>query len=174
MLTDADLLAHCSRVSEYSILIANDFLSAAEDFANLHTAAVLHDIGKNFIRHDILYKSDRLTSDEYDMIKYHTKIGAMLVDEYFADPSITLAVKHHHERYDGQGYPSGLSGEDIPLLSRIICVADCFDVMRNGRFYSKPMTTEGIIGDFTANSGYQLDPQIVSTTVKLIESGILA
>ena len=135
---------------------------------NLMMAGHLHDIGKIAIPEEVLHKPGRLTDEEYDIVKTHAEIGYRIlnaVDEY---QEIALATLHHHERYDGKGYPKGLSGEDIPLISRIISVVDAYEAITSDRVYRKSLGKEFAIQELKACSGSQFDPKIVDVFIRCI------
>lgn len=136
---------------------------------NLMMAGHLHDIGKIAIPEEVLHKPGRLTDEEYDIVKTHAEIGYRIlnaVDEY---EEIALATLYHHERYDGKGYPKGLSGEDIPLISRIISVVDAYEAMTSDRVYRKSLGKEFAIQELKACRGSQFDPKIVDVFIKSLE-----
>lgn len=136
---------------------------------NLMMAGHLHDIGKIAIPEEVLHKPGRLTDEEYDIVKTHAEIGYRIlnaVDEY---QEIALATLHHHERYDGKGYPKGLSGEDIPLISRIISVVDAYEAMTSDRVYRKSLGKAFAIQELKACSGSQFDPKIVDVFIRSID-----
>ena len=118
---------HSDRVSEYSLLIGEKLNLPPEQMKTLKIGALFHDIGKIGIPDAILLKTDKLTDDEYSEIKNHPAIGAHILSNASIFADIIPIVKHHHERYDGKGYPARLAGEDIPYLARIVAVADTFD-----------------------------------------------
>ncbi len=137
----------------------------------LVTGALLHDIGKVGIPDHILHKPGRLTDEEYGVIKRHPILGAQIVAPV-AELAPTLPiVRHHHERFDGGGYPDGLRGEDIPLQARIVSVADAFDSMIRSRPYGYGVSHEVALGEIDANSGSQFDPRIVAALKAVLEAG---
>ena len=135
-------------------------------------SSVLHDVGKIFISDFLLNKPGKLTQDEFDMIKTHTKLGGQIVDELFTDnvEEATLdvirdIVVHHHEKWDGTGYPEGLSGEAIPLAARIMSVADVFDALASKRPYKEPMSVDRALAVLEDEKGTFFDPEIVDALV---------
>lgn len=130
----------------------------------------LHDIGKIAIDQSILLKPGPLTKIELDEIQRHPDVGYKILKSSKETTSIAEYVLYHHERYDGKGYPSGLKGEEIPLLSRIIAVADSFNAMVSDRCYRKPMSVEDAINELIANKGTQFDPEIVDVAVKVLKN----
>ena len=129
-------------------------------------ASLLHDVGKIGISERILLKPTGLTSEEFDVIKLHPHIGCRLVEQVPALRPIALSILHHHERFDGGGYPSGLRGEEIPLGARIICVADSFSAMTSERPYQRRMSVEKACPELMRNAGTQFDPEIVRIFVE--------
>ncbi len=135
---------------------------------DLITAGELHDIGKIMVPPSLLNKPDKLTSDEFEVIKRHPGIGYQIiksVDEYVHLADLVL---HHHERWDGSGYPEGLSGKSIPLFSRIIAVADAFEAMTAVRPYQETKTNEEAIKELRRCSGTQFDPKIVEIFINKV------
>lgn len=152
---------HSTRVAELAYKIARAYGCTEEQLDVINFAGRLHDIGKIGIRDDILLKPDRLTDSEYEKIKEHPAIGADIVGRLGLWNRERKIIRHHHERHDGRGYPDGLAGEEIPLLSRILSVADAYDAMASDRAYRKKMEKEKIIEIIKANSGSQFAPEIV-------------
>lgn len=162
---------HSYRVAGYSRLIANKLGLSDAECEDIYYIGLLHDIGKIDIDDKILNKPGRLTSQEYEVIKSHTTIGADLLKEFTAIKNIAIGALYHHERYDGKGYPSGLMGEDIPLVARIICVADSYDAMSSNRCYRKQLEKEEIVEQLVSNKDKQFDGKIVDLFLECIESG---
>src|SRR5437764_14234975 len=121
-------------------------------------AGLLHDVGKIGVPEAVLQKTGRLTPEEFDEIKKHPEIGARILRDVKQLEDILPGVLHHHERYDGRGYPSGLAGENIPRMGRIICLADCFDAMTSSRTYRKALPLEVALTEIRRCSGTQFDP----------------
>ena len=134
-------------------------------------AGLLHDIGKIGIPDAILTKDSKLDDNEYSQIKEHPVIGAHILGDAEVFKDIIPIVKHHHERYDGHGYPSQLSGEDIPYMARILTIADCFDAMTARRPYKKPLSVSYAVSELKKNSGTQFDPELVNVFIRLINEG---
>ncbi len=162
---------HSLRVAIYAREIAKRYGIEEEDLKTLYYATLLHDAGKIGIPDVILTKPGKLTPEEYDVIKTHTTIGCEMLRKFTAIPDISDGAHYHHERYDGKGYPEGLAGEDIPLMARIICVADSYDAMSSTRSYRKPYDNTRIIDELTNNSGTQFDPQFVTIMTDMILDG---
>jgi len=164
---------HSIRVGYYSRQIAESLGMQADELDNIYYIALLHDIGKIAIPDSILNKPGRLTDQEFKVMKSHTTRGAAILKGISTIPQIIEGAKSHHERYDGTGYPEGLSGENIPYIARIICCADCFDAMASKRVYKEPFSQDVIIGEFKRCSGTQFDPAIAEVVVEMISSGKL-
>ncbi len=162
---------HSRRVALYSVKLAEKLGWSGDELDNLYYIALLHDIGKIGIPDNILNKPDRLTNDEYNYIKQHTLIGGEILKEITLIDGIADGARYHHERYDGKGYNSGLAGEKIPLIARIICVADTYDAMNSNRAYRKALSKDYILGELKSCSGKQFDPLIADIMIKLIKSG---
>lgn len=161
---------HSDRVSDYSVLIGKKMNLSDEDIEKLHIGGLFHDIGKIGIPDEILLKNDSLTTEEYSEIKKHTSIGAHILSNATLFKELIPIVKYHHERYDGNGYPENLKGEDIPLLARITSVADTFDAMMSKRSYRNALSLEHIKQELKNCSGNQLDPNIVPIFLDILEN----
>jgi putative two-component system response regulator len=162
---------HVERVMAYAFAIAENLDENVFDHDQLRFGAMLHDIGKIHIRETTLCKNDTLTTDEWSEIKLHPLTGAeMIKDIPFLSPAIPV-VRYHHERWDGTGYPQGLSGEDIPLVARIVTVADGFDAMTTDRPYSTARSPDQARQEILDGSGTRYDPFIVKAFLKAWKSG---
>lgn len=161
---------HSDRVSEYSYLIGKYLNLEKEDLKKLKLGGLFHDIGKIGIPDSILLKTEKLTDDEYSEIKNHPAIGAHILSNASMFADIIPIVKHHHERYDGNGYPAKLKGEDIPFLARITAVADTFDAMTSKRAYRDPLPLEVVKSEFEKNAGTQLDPKVVPIFLDILNN----
>ena len=162
---------HSYRVAEYSKLIAKKMKFSEDDCEEIYYIGLLHDTGKVVIDNEILNKPGKLTSEEYEIIKSHTTEGAELLKDFTAIKDIPVGALYHHERYDGTGYPTGLKGNEIPLIARIICVADSYDAMSSNRCYRAQLSDEQIHEQLVSNKGKQFDPEIVDVFLACIESG---
>lgn len=168
---DPSTMGHSVRVAEYSRLIARR-LGFTEDESNrVRWIALMHDCGKIYIPDEILTKPGRLTDEEYELMKKHTVYGSEILRDFSSIEGMGLGAISHHERYDGSGYPNGLSGEDIPLIGRIICVSDAFDAMNSRRCYRNNLNKKVILEELDKNRGKQFDPVIIDCLLSLIESG---
>ncbi len=164
---------HSNRVTRIAIELCRAMGGTQEDLDILDVAGQLHDIGKIGIRDDILLKPDRLTKEEFDIIKEHPVIGADIVERLGLWDKQKYIIKYHHERFDGKGYPEGLAGEQIPILARILTVADVYDAIASDRAYRKRMEEEKILEIMYGGSGTQFDPQVIQTFKMLYERGDL-
>ena len=160
---------HSKRVGIYSREIARALKLSDEEIDNIYYIALLHDIGKISIPLEILNKPGRLTDEEFEIMKTHTTAGAKILDGITTIPHIVDGAKYHHERYGGGGYPTGIKGEEIPFIARIICCADCYDAMATKRVYKEPYTKDKIISEFERCKGSQFDPKIADIVIKLIK-----
>ncbi len=162
---------HSTRVNYYSNLIAQRLPLSKAEINELHVASFLHDIGKLGISNVYLFKEGKLLEKEIKLLREHTEKGSTLVSPLNLSPRIVSAIRHHHERYDGNGYPDGLKGEGIPLFARILAIADAYDAMSTDRPYRKRLSKEAIIAEFQKNGGSQFDPNLVSLFLGLYEKG---
>ena len=160
---------HSRRVTQYSVAIAEELAMTPKEVESVRYAGLLHDVGKIGIKDSIIRKPGRLTDEEYAIIKTHPAIGAKILRpvDFLADK--IPGVLHHHEYYDGRGYPEHLVGEDIPLAGRIICVADAFDAMTTNRPYRKGLTVQTAVGELKKFSGKQFDPVCVEAFLKAFD-----
>ncbi len=166
---------HSDRVATYSAAIAEKLDLSGEQRIALEMAAYLHDIGKIGIRESILLKPGKLTDEEMGQMRHHPLIGANILKPVAFPWPIAPIVRHHHERYDGGGYPAGLKGEEIPLLARILTVADAFEAMTSDRPYRPGRTEEEAIEELHACEGGHFDPRVVAAFIEAlpeIEEGI--
>lgn len=162
---------HSLRVSLYSREIAKRMGMSEDDIQNVYYIALLHDIGKIGIPDNILAKPGALTAEERNVINQHVTIGGEILKDFSSIPNIADGALYHHEKYDGSGYASGLNGVDIPLVARIICVADSFDAMSSARCYRKAMSMDYIEKELKENAGKQFDAAIVEYMLEMIEDG---
>ncbi|MEI6092473.1 MAG: HD-GYP domain-containing protein, partial [bacterium] len=159
---------HSIRVIDYSVKIGKEIGLNADDLKKLEISAVLHDIGKLGIPDKILKKPGRLTKKEYEIMQQHSANGEKLLDGIKNLEKYKKYIRAHHERYDGFGYPDGLKGSEIPLISRIIFVADTFDAITSDRPYRKGLSVEVAIDELTKCSGTQFDPRIVEAFLNIL------
>lgn len=166
---DPYLEQHMRAVSRLSLRVGYEMGLSREQMHDLRVGALLHDIGKIGISDAILQKSRALSHEEYDDIKKHTTLGAELVAKEAGLSGAVPAVKHHHERLDGKGYPDGLKGEDIPLTARIVCVVDAWDSMIRDKIYQRPISEQSAMDEIKRNSGTQFDPRVVEALIAVLE-----
>ena len=161
---------HSDRVSAYSVLIGKYLGLSETDLRTLEVGGLFHDIGKIGIPDSILLKETKLTDDEYSEIKNHPSIGAHILCNAAIFQDIIPIVKHHHERYDGRGYPGQLKGEDIPYMARIAAVADTFDAMTSKRTYRDALPLEAVRSEIEKCSGTQFDPEIAKVFIDILDN----
>jgi putative nucleotidyltransferase with HDIG domain len=159
---------HSDRVSYYSVKIGKAIGLSDEELEILRVAGLFHDVGKMGITDDILYKSEKLSRREYEEIKKHPTKGARILSVISMFKNVVPIVKCHHERIDGRGYPDGLKGDEIPLLSRIIAVADAFDAMMSDRHYRSKLDLNSAIKQLIDGAGTQFDAYIVEKFVEIL------
>jgi putative nucleotidyltransferase with HDIG domain len=160
---------HSVSVAAYAEAIGRRMGLSAPVLASLRKAALLHDIGKIGVPDAILTKPGPLTADEYDTVKRHPEIAIEILGHLsFLEEQLPL-ILHHHERYDGRGYPSGLVGERIPIGARILAVADALDTMFSPRTYKPAYQLDQVRAELIAGSGRQFDPAVVQATLALLD-----
>ena len=168
---DVNTSQHSARVAEYSVLIGKELGFDDTQCEQLKKAALLHDIGKIGIPDRILNKPDRLTDDEYAVMKSHVVKGGEILKSFTLIEHVEDGALYHHERYDGKGYVHGLKGEEIPLNARIIGIADAFDAMTANRVYRKQLDMNHVIEEIRKGRGTQFDPKLVDILLELIDVG---
>ncbi len=160
---------HTERVAEFAVALGTKMKLDRLELRDLSFAAVLHDIGKLVVIENVLKKPGRLDTQEWEILKSHPTIGASIIENMsFLSGAVPL-VRHHHERYDGGGYPDGLKGEGIPLGARIIAVADSFDAMTTDRPYRQALSREIALNTMIAKAGTQFDARVVENFVELVQ-----
>ena len=162
---------HSERVAEYSVLIAKELGFDEKSCEDLKRAALLHDIGKIGIPDRILNKPEKLTDEEYGIMKSHVTKGAEILKSFTIVDHVEEGALYHHERYDGKGYVHGLKGEEIPINARIIGIADTFDAMTANRVYRKQLDMAYVIQELKNGRGTQFDPGLVDVMLGLIDNG---
>jgi len=167
---DEYTLSHSERVTAVAVLIGKLQGLGKGDLRELRLAGLLHDVGKVATDDRILKKQGKLTPQEYESIKFHAVAGANIVASVDNADRIAGGVRHHHERFDGTGYPDGLRGEDIPLFARILSIADAFDSMVAGRPYRAPLPLEKVLCEFETGKGTQFDPFLVDVFLGALRS----
>uniref|UniRef100_A0A7C4X8L1 HD domain-containing protein n=1 Tax=candidate division WOR-3 bacterium TaxID=2052148 RepID=A0A7C4X8L1_UNCW3 len=158
---------HSARVVEYSLLIGNELKLTKEELKNLEISAILHDVGKIGIPDSILSKPGKLTDEEFEYMKRHPELGAEIIQPIEELKKLAPNILHHHERYDGKGYPAGLKGKKIPLFARIIAIADSFDAITSERPYRSRREPITALHEMDINKGTQFDPKLVKTFIKV-------
>lgn len=161
---------HSDRVAQYSLLIGTKMGLTEEEKNKLLIGGLFHDIGKIGVPDTILRKTEKLTDEEYSEIKNHPSIGAHILAPASIFQDVIPIVKHHHEKFDGRGYPSQLKGKDIPLYARIAAVADTFDAMTSKRPYRDALPVETVIEEFEKCKGTQFDPEIADIFLDILKN----
>ena len=165
---DPYIKEHLRAVSSLALRIGTEISLPGEQMEALASGAMLHDVGKIGVPDRILQKSGRLTEEEYAEIKRHPALGVSILTPVSELASAMPVVKHHHERFDGKGYPDGLRGEDNPLIARIVSVADAFDSMVRARPYGYGISRKAALGEIEENSGTQFDPHVVRALLEVV------
>ncbi|MBS1243057.1 MAG: response regulator receiver modulated metal dependent phosphohydrolase [Nitrospirae bacterium] len=164
---------HSTNVAKYAVAIARDLGFSPSQLEEIHIAAILHDVGKIGISERIISKPDRLSREEFDIMKDHPAHGMRILEPIGFSQPIISAIYQHHERYDGKGYPQGIAGENIALAARILNVADTIDAMVSERPYRGTISSETVLRELERESGLQFDPAVSGAARKLIEKGLL-
>lgn len=168
---DINTKGHSIRVAQISRMLAEKMGFSEDEVTNIYYIGLLHDCGKVNIPDSILKNPGKLSDDEFEVMKKHTKYGAEILKDFSSVDDIDVGAKYHHERYDGKGYPNGLAGEEIPVVARIIGVADAFDAMNSKRCYRDKLPKEVILSELENNKNKQFDEKIVEKLLELIEEG---
>ena len=169
---DSYTRGHSDRVAEYSVLIGEKVGLSEEQLKILKIGGLFHDIGKIGIPDKILLKPEKLTDEEYSEIKNHPAIGAHILGSATIFKDAIPIVKHHHEKYDGRGYPAGLKGEEIPYLARIAAIADTFDAMTSRRSYRNALDLQIVKDEIERCKGTQFDPQLADAFLEILENDV--
>ena len=159
---------HCKRVAQLAVALGEWLGLGSEEEHVLNYGGLLHDLGKVSISDAILTKPGALTNQEYAEIMQHPETGARMLEKLEFFKEVSACIQYHHERYDGNGYPSGLKGEEIPLYARIIAVADAFDAMTSARSYGRVFTQNEAVAELVQCAGSQFDPVLVMAFVKML------
>ncbi len=167
-------MGHSERVASYALAIAAEMRIRENDLEMLKIGSLLHDIGKLGTYDVILEKVDPLTAEEWNLIKMHPAKGAAILAPIDQLKKAIPIIRHHHERIDGKGYPDGLKGQNIPLLARILCVADSFDAMTADRPYKKALAREEAVRQIKDKAGTQFDQDVVETFLKILNDSAAA
>ena len=164
---------HSTRVAAYVREMAKRMGMSEQEQLNIYYAGLMHDIGKLTIADEVLNKTSRLSSEEWNLIQQHTTNGAALLKNFTILPEVNDAVLYHHERYDGTGYINRLSGKEIPLVARMVGIADSYDAMNTNRCYRLKFSEERIISELERCRGKQFDPDLVPYLVSMIKDGTI-
>lgn len=165
---NANRETHSNRVSQLCKIMGVAMELPDIDIYKLEISGLFHDIGKIAIQDHIINKTGPLTPKEWSEIMMHPEVGSWILSSSLEVADIAKYVLHHHERYDGSGYPMGLKAEEIPLLSRIISVADSYDAMTNQRSYKETLDQEHAIQELISNKGKQFDPAVVDIFIEKV------
>ena len=160
---------HSHRVADYALTIAKRMGKSEEEQQAIYYAGVLHDVGKIRIPLSVINKPGKLTKEEFNYIRIHPVSGYNILRDIHDDERISQGAKYHHERYDGKGYPSGLAGENIPEVARILAVADAYDAMASDRSYRRALPQDVIRSEIEKGKGTQFDPAIADIMLQLID-----
>ena len=166
---DVETHAHCQRLIAVSDRLAEVLGVPADQRKNIRAGACLHDIGKIAVRDEVLHKPGPLTAEEWVEMRRHPEVGSHLLDDIEQWRDARIIVRHHHERFDGSGYPDGLRGTRIPLAARVVALADAVDVMTVGRAYQQPKSPASVVTELRANRGTQFDPDVVDAFLALVD-----
>lgn len=159
---------HSIRVALYSKMIAEKLGLSDEECENIYYMGLLHDLGKIGVPNEIINSPKPLTDEQYEIIKSHPSLGFEILSEIKSRPDLSIGARWHHERFDGKGYPDRKSGEEIPLMARIISVADSYDAMTSNRSYRNYMAQDRVIEELKNNKGTQFDPKIAECMISII------
>lgn len=159
---------HAKRLKNYCLAIGREMGLSVKEMDEISLLAVLHDIGKVGIKESILQKPGKLTKEEWEEMKKHPEIGYRIAQNTPELANVAEYILYHHERWDGQGYPQGLKGEEIPVLCRILAVADAYDAMTSDRTYRKAMNREEAIAELKRNAGTQFEPEVVEKFINCL------
>jgi putative two-component system response regulator len=170
---DGSLQGHCERLADLATRIGAACGLNGRDLELLRLGALLHDVGKIGVPDRLLTKQGRLTLEERALLRMHPIVGDRLLEPIEALADVRPIVRHHHERWDGGGYPDGLAGEAIPLAARIIAVADSVDAMSAERVYRTALETDEILAELDRRRGTQWDPHVVDVVIGLVDDGAL-
>ncbi len=162
---------HSQEVTKYALALARAVGLSQEKMRALEIAGRFHDVGKIGIPTNILRKPGPLGREEWEIVRLHPRLGYLILQQIPQMETTLEAVLHHHELYDGTGYPDGLKGAEIPLLARILAVADAFSAMTTDRPYRKALKVEEILDELRRNAGKQFDPDLTQKFIELVEEG---
>jgi diguanylate cyclase (GGDEF)-like protein/putative nucleotidyltransferase with HDIG domain len=166
---DSNTQGHSEAVTAYAVALARRLGLSESELENVRAAALLHDIGKIGMPDAILKKPGALEQGEWEVVESHTEVGSHILEKIQQLKAIIPGVRHHHERFDGMGYPTGLQGAQIPLTARIIALADSFDAMVSDRSYRKAMSKQQAMEEIERCAGTQFDPQLVKLFIGVLD-----
>lgn len=166
---DESSLKHLERVAHYAVALGERVGMSSEELSDVYCAALLHDLGKIGIPEEILKKPAKLTLEEFAEVRKHPEIGTRILEQLVNSRRITPIIEHHHEFYDGKGYPSGLMKEDIPLGARIIAISDAYDAMTSDRPYRSARSHDEAVSELIRCAGTQFDPRLVMHFLDILE-----
>jgi diguanylate cyclase (GGDEF)-like protein len=167
---DYETEEHAMRMANLSSLLGKKLKFNYNELNELRLLAILHDIGKISISDNIILKPDKLTPEEWEIIKKHPEVGYRLAKSSRDLEQIAVGILHHHERWDGKGYPEGIKGKKIPVISRIVSIADAFDAMTNDRPYRKALSRDEAIEEIKREAGSQFDPTLAKLFIEILKS----
>jgi putative two-component system response regulator len=170
---DGSLEGHCERLADLAVRIGEEYGLGEAELELVHLGALLHDVGKIGVPDRVLKKKGALSLEEFALLRMHPLVGDRLLEPIPTLAEVRPIVRHHHERWEGGGYPDGLAGPDIPLAARIVAVADSVEAMSAGRSYRAPLAREAILAELEHGRGTQWDPVLVDIVVGLVDSGTL-
>lgn len=162
---------HSDNVARYALRLAEAIGLGQEETQSLRFGCLLHDVGKLAVPEPILLKAGRLTADEFHAMRRHPTYGYSILEKIDFPADVSSVIRHHHERYDGEGYPDGLRGEQIPLLARIAHVADVYDALRSDRVYRKAWSKERVVAFLRDGIGADFDPNLAQVFIEMIDDG---
>ena len=169
---DPYVYGHSRKVNTYAVALAEAIGLLPDEVSKVSTAALLHDIGKIGIPDKVLNKKGKLNEEDWEAIKAHPRLGANIVGNMPNLIPCVSSILHHHERWDGGGYPEGLKGEEIPLEARILAIADSFEAMTSARPYRPALSLEEVVKELRQGAGVQFDPKLVKAFIGIIEAGL--
>jgi putative nucleotidyltransferase with HDIG domain len=160
---------HSTRVSRYALLIAEKLDLTTKEKHQLYLASMLHDIGKIGVPDELLHRPGKLSEEEMERVRNHVQLGASMIEMLGEMHPIVPLIRHHHESWDGTGYPDGMKGEEIPLISRIISVADMYDAMTSDRPYRSRRTHADAVEEIKNTTGSKLDPRVAEAFLQVLK-----
>lgn len=172
--SDAETEGHARRVRVLALAIGEELALTGSELRALGDAALLHDIGKLTVPEEILRKPTSLSESEWELMRRHAEEGARMVEERGAFAGTVVAIRHHHERYDGTGYPGGLAGEEVPIAARVLHLADALDSMLSTRVYRPGRPARAALAEVQREAGAQFCPACVGALVRRIAVGAMA